>query len=146
MLLAVLPAHSSTRRSARDARQATLGTDREDENTMGTARAVGITARVETLREIEHTFGQVPAWVRQLPDTALNGFWSLYQDFRTTRHWQGAMGRAALRLVRENPRGDLRLPMAMTLLELYGEVDDDELIAMMEVLVPIEPVLSIHIR
>jgi hypothetical protein len=38
---------------------------------------------------------------------------------QTTRRWQGAMARAALRLVRDKEvREDLRIPMAMALLEL----------------------------
>jgi hypothetical protein len=60
---------------------------------------------------------------------------------QTTRRWQGAMARAALRLVREKQvREDLRIPMAMALLELYEDVEDDDLIAMIEVLLPLEAV------
>jgi AhpD family alkylhydroperoxidase len=33
-------------------------------------------------REIEGTFGAVPTWVREMPDTALSGFWSLMRDFQ----------------------------------------------------------------
>jgi hypothetical protein len=63
---------------------------------------------------------------------------------KTTRRWQGAMARAALCLVREHEtRDDLRIPMAMALLDVYGEVDDDELIAMMEVLLPLEVVTAV---
>ena len=32
-------------------------------------------------KEIEQTFGQVPEWVRALPDAALAGFWGLFRDF-----------------------------------------------------------------
>jgi AhpD family alkylhydroperoxidase len=32
-------------------------------------------------KEIEEQFGLVPEWVKQLPDTALVGFWSLFRDF-----------------------------------------------------------------
>ena len=42
---------------------------------------MGIAARTDTLREIEQAFGQVPAWIKQLPDTALGGFWGLFRDF-----------------------------------------------------------------
>lgn len=37
--------------------------------------------KAEIYRDIEATFGSVPTWVRQLPDQALNGFWSLERDF-----------------------------------------------------------------
>jgi hypothetical protein len=108
---------------------------------------MAITARADTLRDIEHTFGQLPGWVWQLPDSTLGGFWSLFQDFKTTRRWQGAMARAALSLVHNSPHGDqLRIPMAMALLELYGEVADDELVAMMEVLVPMETITTVAVR
>jgi AhpD family alkylhydroperoxidase len=42
---------------------------------------MGTTARTDTLREIERSFGQVPTWVKQLPDAALGGFWGLFRDF-----------------------------------------------------------------
>ena len=62
---------------------------------------------------------------------------------RTTRRWQGAMARAALRLVdAKEVREDIRIPMAMALLELYEGVDDDELIGMIEVLLPLEVVAA----
>lgn len=35
----------------------------------------------EVYREIEQNLGSVPGWVRQMPDTALDGFWSLMRDF-----------------------------------------------------------------
>lgn len=35
----------------------------------------------EIYREIEQNMGLVPAWVRQLPDTMLEGFWSNFRDF-----------------------------------------------------------------
>jgi AhpD family alkylhydroperoxidase len=43
--------------------------------------AMGIAVKADTLREIEQTFGQVPTWIKQLPDTALGGFWGLFRDF-----------------------------------------------------------------
>ena len=108
---------------------------------------MGITARADTLREIEQTFGQVPTWVNSFSDPALGGFWSLFRDFKATRRWQGAMARAALSLVHNTPHGDeLRLPMAMALLELYGEVGDDELVAMMDAIVPLESFASVGVR
>lgn len=32
-------------------------------------------------RDIEATFGSVPQWVREVPEQALSGFWSLQRDF-----------------------------------------------------------------
>jgi hypothetical protein len=59
---------------------------------------------------------------------------------RATRRWQGAMARAAFKLLRAGDDGtDLRLPIATALLELYGEsLSDLELATMVEVLLPIE--------
>lgn len=42
---------------------------------------MGIAGKTDTLREIEQTFGQVPSYVKQLPDSALGGFWALFRDF-----------------------------------------------------------------
>lgn len=33
-----------------------------------------------TLREIEQSFGRVPEWVKRMPDSALEGFWTLFRD------------------------------------------------------------------
>jgi len=59
---------------------------------------------------------------------------------RTTRRWQGAMARAALRLVRAGDDGDdLRVPIASALLEIYGDaLDDDALTAAIAVILPVE--------
>lgn len=35
----------------------------------------------ELHREIERSLGLVPGWARQMPDTALDGFWALLRDF-----------------------------------------------------------------
>jgi len=35
----------------------------------------------EAHREIEQTFGRVPEWIRDLPDTTVGGFWTLFRDF-----------------------------------------------------------------
>jgi AhpD family alkylhydroperoxidase len=32
--------------------------------------------------EIKQTFGQVPSWVNEMPDTALEGFWTMMRDFQ----------------------------------------------------------------
>ena len=55
------------------------------------------------------------------------------ESLRTTRRWQAAMARATYRLVRGGgdggDGGDLRLPIALALVELYREQLDDEAIA-----------------
>jgi hypothetical protein len=56
---------------------------------------------------------------------------------RTTRRWQAAMSRAALRLAARDD-DDLRVPIALALLDFYGEAPDDVLAALVDVLVPIE--------
>jgi len=33
-------------------------------------------------KEVEDMFGQVPGWMRELPESALNGFWSTMRDFQ----------------------------------------------------------------
>lgn len=33
-------------------------------------------------REIEETFGAVPTWVGEMPDSALPGFWTMMRDFQ----------------------------------------------------------------
>jgi hypothetical protein len=60
---------------------------------------------------------------------------------RTTRRWQGAMARAALRLVPVvgKDKSDLRMPIALAFLDFYGEHIDDEVLASLVALVlPIE--------
>ena len=59
---------------------------------------------------------------------------------RTTRRWQGAMARAALRLLRSGEDGgDLRVPIASALLEIYGdELDEDVLVHAIAVILPVE--------
>lgn len=60
--------------------------------------------------------------------------------YRTTRRWQGAMARAAIRLVAiHDPGDDLRIPIAHALLETYGnELSDAELAALVSAILPIE--------
>ncbi len=36
----------------------------------------------EIRSEIEKTFGKVPSWVEELPESALEGFWSTMRDFQ----------------------------------------------------------------
>jgi hypothetical protein len=62
-------------------------------------------------------------------------------SLRTTRRWQAAMSRAAFRLLRaESDDGaDLRVPITVALLELYGdELTDRELARVVEAILPIE--------
>jgi AhpD family alkylhydroperoxidase len=35
----------------------------------------------DVYREIEAAFGQVPSWCKDLPESALSGFWALMRDF-----------------------------------------------------------------
>jgi len=59
---------------------------------------------------------------------------------RTTRRWQGAMARAALRLLHAGETADdLRVPIVSALLELYGnDLTDLELARLVEAMAPIE--------
>jgi hypothetical protein len=65
------------------------------------------------------------------------------ERYRTTRRWQSAMSRAAIRLAQRDDDGssnsdDLRVPIALALLDFYGDAADDELVALVEALTPIE--------
>ena len=48
---------------------------------------------------------------------------------RTTRRWQAAMARAAL-ILRDAkaPEDDMRLPIAVALVNLYGEAADEQMV------------------
>jgi hypothetical protein len=57
----------------------------------------------------------------------------------TTKRWQGAMARAAMRLYEaRDPGQDLRVPVACALLEFYPEAPDEELAALIEAMLPVE--------
>ena len=60
--------------------------------------------------------------------------------YRTARRWQAAMARAAVHLYEHGARDDdLRLAIALALVEIYGsETPDDTLAAWVETLLPIE--------
>jgi len=60
--------------------------------------------------------------------------------YRTTRRWQGAMSRAAWRLLQaKEPADDLRVPVVSALVEIYGsDISDGELVRLVEVMTPIE--------
>ena len=56
----------------------------------------------------------------------------------TTARWRAAMARAALRLhERGAPWGDPRLPVAEALVELYGELPDAEIAALVDAVLPL---------
>jgi hypothetical protein len=55
-----------------------------------------------------------------------------------TRRWRGAMARAARRLALERAPWDLRLPIAAALVELRGDLSDEEIARRIEALLPIE--------
>jgi hypothetical protein len=69
------------------------------------------------------------------------------QICKTGRRWQQAMARAAVKLYAEgDPGDDLRTPIALALIDLYGDaIDDDALAAFIEAMLPIEAIsLGIH--
>jgi AhpD family alkylhydroperoxidase len=54
----------------------------KEEVSMGTSgKVVGKTSTEEVFREVEETFGLVPQWVRQIPESALASFWAVERDF-----------------------------------------------------------------
>lgn len=58
---------------------------------------------------------------------------------RTGPRWQAAMARAALHLQRAGAAwGDLRLPIAAALAEIYRDLPDEEIAHYVEVMLPIE--------
>jgi hypothetical protein len=58
---------------------------------------------------------------------------------RTTPRWQAAMARAALKLQRDGaPWQDVRLPVVAALVERYPDATDEEIVALVEVMAPIE--------
>jgi AhpD family alkylhydroperoxidase len=38
--------------------------------------------KAEIRAEIQKTFGAVPSWVEEMPDSALEGFWTMMRDFQ----------------------------------------------------------------
>lgn len=38
-------------------------------------------SKKELHRDIEQTLGQVPSWLREIPDEAVSGFWGLMKEF-----------------------------------------------------------------
>jgi AhpD family alkylhydroperoxidase len=37
--------------------------------------------KANVYKEVENMFGIVPTWVKQMPDSAIEGFWSIMRDF-----------------------------------------------------------------
>jgi hypothetical protein len=60
--------------------------------------------------------------------------------WKTGRRWQQAMARAAVKLYADgDPGDDLRTPIVLALIDLYGDaIDDDALAALVEAMLPIE--------
>lgn len=61
-------------------------------------------------------------------------------QWRTTARWMGAMSRAALVLLAaQDARDDLRVPIAVALLNLYGDSESEaRLTELVELMLPIE--------
>jgi len=69
-------------RGARLIRTDMVGDMSKEEVAMGTGSAfVGGASREAVLREVKDTFGLVPEWVRQIPETALASLWASQRDF-----------------------------------------------------------------
>jgi AhpD family alkylhydroperoxidase len=49
---------------------------------MATAEKPRQQRKGEIRAEIEKTFGKVPGWVEEMPDSALEGFWAMMRDFQ----------------------------------------------------------------
>jgi hypothetical protein len=58
---------------------------------------------------------------------------------RPTRRWRAAIARAARRLALENAPWDPRLPVAVALVELRGDLPDAEIARRVEALLPLDP-------
>ena len=62
------------------------------------------------------------------------------ENWKTSRPWQRAMARTAARLYEAgDPGADLRVPIALAMLDTYGSELDEELLAgLIEAMLPIE--------
>ena len=72
---------------------------------------------------------------------AADGLVFQHEDrWKTGRRWQQAMARAAAKLYGlGDPCDDLRVPIAVAVLEIYEErVDDETIAALVETMLPIE--------
>jgi AhpD family alkylhydroperoxidase len=49
---------------------------------MATAEKTGQSKRSAIRSEIQQLFGSVPSWVEEIPDAALEGFWTTMRDFQ----------------------------------------------------------------
>ena len=61
-------------------------------------------------------------------------------DWKTSRRWQQALARAAVKLYEAgDPGDDLRVPIALAIVEAYAATLEDELLAqLVEAMLPIE--------
>ncbi len=61
-------------------------------------------------------------------------------NLRTTRRWQGAVARVVLQLLEDRaPGDDLRVPIAAALIQLYGDVlDNDSLVNATAIMLRVE--------
>jgi AhpD family alkylhydroperoxidase len=39
------------------------------------------TNKADVYREIEEAFGQVPSWIKAIPESGLTSFWAMFRDF-----------------------------------------------------------------
>jgi AhpD family alkylhydroperoxidase len=53
-----------------------------EERAMATVERTAQQKKSEIRSEIEKMFGRVPSWVSEMPDTALEGFWTMMRDFQ----------------------------------------------------------------
>jgi hypothetical protein len=62
------------------------------------------------------------------------------ERWKTSRRWQQAMARAAAKLYALRDEGDdLRVPIALAIVEIYaGQLDDETLAELVETMLPIE--------
>jgi hypothetical protein len=87
-----------------------------------------------------------PAMAREESEMALarleaDGFIVQHaQAWKTSRRWQQAMARAAVRLYEAgDPGEDLRVPIALAIVEAYSNtLEDETLAALVEAMLPIE--------
>ena len=60
-------------------------------------------------------------------------------SWATSRRWQQAMARAAVQLYKAgDPGDDLRVPIALALVEGYASIDDETFACLVEAMLPIE--------
>src|SRR6185369_9894269 len=63
-------------------RAQSLSRSRGEERAMAVVDRSQQQKKGEIRSEIEKMFGKVPGWVEAMPDSALEGFWSMMRDFQ----------------------------------------------------------------